>query len=249
MKIFLIIPLVMLVLVMGAPFSQAQSVPDWVKNTAGWWATDAISETEFVNAITFLVNVGIIQVEVDNKCVDNFSKYFNDKQGIIDVCNEHESSINEELIPYDVELKFNSKGFRGEEFSEEKPSDVFRIFMVGGSTMLGAETTNDTTIPSIIQKMYEQEKLDREIEIINVGISGGNTLTELELIKSKIINYDPDLIMIYDGWNDISADYPVAGIVNKWEQVCALAYNEKFDVIISLQPIAGFGNMYRALEQ
>ena len=62
MKIFLIIPLVMLVLVMGTPFSQAQSVPDWVKNTAGWWATDAISETEFVNAIEFLVNNQIIQV-------------------------------------------------------------------------------------------------------------------------------------------------------------------------------------------
>ena len=29
----------------------AENVPDWVKNTAGWWATDAISETEFVNAI------------------------------------------------------------------------------------------------------------------------------------------------------------------------------------------------------
>ena len=27
-------------------------VPDWVKNTAGWWATDdKISETEFVNAM------------------------------------------------------------------------------------------------------------------------------------------------------------------------------------------------------
>ena len=66
MKIFLIIPLVMLVLVMGAPFIQAQSVPDWVKNTAGWWATDAISETEFVNAIEFLVNVGIINIEGEN---------------------------------------------------------------------------------------------------------------------------------------------------------------------------------------
>ncbi len=41
----------------------AESVPDWVKNTAGWWATDAISETEFVNAIQFLVNEGIIEVE------------------------------------------------------------------------------------------------------------------------------------------------------------------------------------------
>ena len=28
-------------------------VPDWVKNTAGWWAADAISETEFLNAIEF----------------------------------------------------------------------------------------------------------------------------------------------------------------------------------------------------
>ena len=36
MRIFLIIPLLMLVLVMGVPFSNAQSVPDWVKNTAGW---------------------------------------------------------------------------------------------------------------------------------------------------------------------------------------------------------------------
>ena len=37
-------------------------VPDWVKNTAGWWATDAISETEFVNAIAYLAEIGIIQL-------------------------------------------------------------------------------------------------------------------------------------------------------------------------------------------
>ena len=62
MRIFVIIPLLILVLIMGVPFSNAQSVPDWVKNTAGWWATDVISEREFVNAIEFLVNAGIIQV-------------------------------------------------------------------------------------------------------------------------------------------------------------------------------------------
>ena len=41
----------------------AENVPDWVKNTAGWWATDVISETEFVNAIEYLTNVGIISIE------------------------------------------------------------------------------------------------------------------------------------------------------------------------------------------
>ena len=33
------------------PNAFAENVPEWVKNTAGWWATDAISETEFVNAV------------------------------------------------------------------------------------------------------------------------------------------------------------------------------------------------------
>jgi hypothetical protein len=36
------------------------SVPDWVKNTAGWWADGAISEGEFVNAIEHLVKTGTI---------------------------------------------------------------------------------------------------------------------------------------------------------------------------------------------
>ena len=242
MKIFLIIPLVMLVLVMGAPFSQAQSVPDWVKNTAGWWATDAISENEFVNAITFLVNVGIIEVKADNKCVDNFSKYFNDKQGIIDVCNEHESSISVELIPYDIELNFNSKGFRGEEFSEQKSSDVYRIIVVGGSTIQSAETINDSSIPGIMQKMFDAQKINSKVEVINAGVSGGNSHTEYELISNKLVNYEPDLIIIYDGWNDLVADYPVKGIVDKWERTCFEAYENNFELIITLQPIAGFGN-------
>ena len=42
----------------------AENVPDWVKNTASWWAEDVISETEFVNAIEYLVKENIIQVNV-----------------------------------------------------------------------------------------------------------------------------------------------------------------------------------------
>ena len=55
--------LVLFVLGLMIPNAFAESVPSWVKNTAGWWATDAISETEFVNAIAYLVKVGIISIE------------------------------------------------------------------------------------------------------------------------------------------------------------------------------------------
>ena len=47
-----------------------------------------------------------------------------------------------------------SLGFRGTEFSEIKPSDTYRIFMIGGSTMFGAGATSDeTTIPGYLQQL------------------------------------------------------------------------------------------------
>ena len=149
MKIILVIFLILMTIIL-IPNTYAET-PQWVKNTAGWWATDAISEREFVNPMEFLINVGIISVEKDSKCVDDLLMYFDDKQEILTTCSEHESTINEEIIPYDIDLQFNNNGFRGEEFFEEKSPDMYRIFMVGGSTMLGAETTNDTTIPSLFQ--------------------------------------------------------------------------------------------------
>ena len=45
-----------------AALAQSDAVPSWVKNTAGWWAEDQISETEFVNSIEYLIDSGIIQV-------------------------------------------------------------------------------------------------------------------------------------------------------------------------------------------
>jgi len=53
---------ILVILVVLIPHVNAETTPDWVKNTAGWWAEDAISETEFVNAVEFLVNEGIIDV-------------------------------------------------------------------------------------------------------------------------------------------------------------------------------------------
>lgn len=41
-------------------FSFAQkAVPDWIKQTAGWYAEGVVSEKEFLNAIRFLVQENI----------------------------------------------------------------------------------------------------------------------------------------------------------------------------------------------
>ena len=56
------------------PSAFAENVPEWVKNTAGWWSTDVISETEFVNAIEFLIKNGIIKI--DDTCIYEINRVF-----------------------------------------------------------------------------------------------------------------------------------------------------------------------------
>ena len=45
----------------------ASIVPAWIKNTAGWWATDKIPDEEFVKSLQFLIENEIISVESSNK--------------------------------------------------------------------------------------------------------------------------------------------------------------------------------------
>ena len=42
------------------PSAFAENVPDWVKNTAGWWATDQIDDSSFLQGIQFLIKEGIM---------------------------------------------------------------------------------------------------------------------------------------------------------------------------------------------
>jgi plastocyanin len=44
-------------------FASAQSVPDWIKNTALWYGEGIVSEGEFLNMIKFLIEEGIIVIE------------------------------------------------------------------------------------------------------------------------------------------------------------------------------------------
>ena len=42
--------------------SESQEVPSWIKNNAGWWATDQIDNSAFLQGIQYLVQKGIIVV-------------------------------------------------------------------------------------------------------------------------------------------------------------------------------------------
>ncbi len=46
----------------GSPVSATQSIPNWIKNNAKWWADGSIDDNSFVQGIQFLIKEGIMKI-------------------------------------------------------------------------------------------------------------------------------------------------------------------------------------------
>jgi len=146
-----------------------------------------------------------IKCDIDNPiirqlCIDNSNLIFVQDPLLNRLAwepNQHMQTIN-----------INNDGFRGSEIQKEKSDDTYRIIMVGGSTTFGFKILSDQyTIPAFLQEKFNQLNLDKRVEVINAGINGYNSNDELNLIKKKIVQYDPDLVIIFDGTNEIFFPY------------------------------------------
>lgn len=60
---FVILAVCSLLTVGITQYGYAESVPPWVKNTAKWYGDGQISEKEFLNAIKYLINNGILNLD------------------------------------------------------------------------------------------------------------------------------------------------------------------------------------------
>jgi len=144
---------------------------------------DAFKDTEY-----YLIR----QICVDNLSLLTTQPEIFDPPIIFLEPNQHYPTIN-----------INSHGFRGPEISKEKPEHTYRIFWVGGSTAFGSGSTSDeTAIPGFLQKKFNESNLDVRVEVINAGISAFESYRETYYIKSKLLEFEPDLFIVYDGAND-----------------------------------------------
>ena len=64
MKYLLHFVLVILLAVVLSPSILAQDfdIPSWIKNNAGWWATDQIDDLSFLQGIQYLIKEGIMVI-------------------------------------------------------------------------------------------------------------------------------------------------------------------------------------------
>ena len=72
-------------------------IPSWIKNNAGWWSDDKISDSDFLSGIKFLVETNIIQFQsdVDYKKSKNIEKHLLDWDTVVnDSMYAYTGSIN-----------------------------------------------------------------------------------------------------------------------------------------------------------
>lgn len=104
-----------------------------------------------------------------------------------------------------VSVTSNSLGLRSAEISFAKPDGTIRIAVVGASTVMGAyAATNDSTFPAYLQSMLRDQYPNRSIEVINAGIAGYALADQARILERLIIPLNPDLVLIYSGFNDIT---------------------------------------------
>ena len=96
-------------------------------------------------------------------------------------------------------IRINSKGFVGVEFADVKPAGIYRVFTVGDSCTFAGDW--DVSYSAFLGGMLNVD--GQRYEVINAGIEGYNSEYALGRIRDDILKYDPDLVTIYIGWNDL----------------------------------------------
>jgi lysophospholipase L1-like esterase len=144
------------------------------------------------------------------------SDSYKDATWIDDYFKEIVSSYNSSWRPYvywrrtpyqGKYININDQGIRDTspgEVSDGEATVKLKLFMFGGSTLWGEGVRDQYTIPSLVGKDLAVHKI--KAEITNFGeVAYVNTQELIELILQLERGNIPDIVIFYDGYNDVYA--------------------------------------------
>lgn len=129
-------------------------------------------------------------------------------------------------------------------FPVHKDANTLRIFCVGGSAAMGWPHDLSLSYPAFLEKKLKLGLPSKKIEVINVAASTYASY-RVKVVFDEIINYQPDLVLIYTGNNEFlekilyHADNPLS---SPWKHLAvvrtihqALAYIQKRKQVIDIE--------------
>jgi lysophospholipase L1-like esterase len=97
----------------------------------------------------------------------------------------------------------NRLGYRGPEIALPKPPGTFRIVALGGSTTYSTATSAEDAYPAQLQNILRELHGYANVEVINGGFIGYSSWETLVNFEFRVLELEPDMIILYDSVNDI----------------------------------------------
>jgi lysophospholipase L1-like esterase len=98
--------------------------------------------------------------------------------------------------------RFNRLGYVGPVPRMPKPQEEIRIIFLGGSTLVNG----DPTIPALVQDYFQADGL-AQVKTYNFGVISSVSTMELVKLIHEVVEYDPDIVVMYNGGNDLTQPY------------------------------------------
>ncbi len=88
-------------------------------------------------------------------------------------------------------------------YSEKKPNNTYRICGVGDSEIYGYGVEMDSIYLKVLERLLRKRFPEKNIEVINFGIPGYNSVQEYYFLKSRVLDWQPNLVL----WQYTDNDY------------------------------------------
>lgn len=96
-------------------------------------------------------------------------------------------------------------------FVDPKPTNVFRIFIVGESAAKGYPQPRNLASSAFLEKMLTDAWPERKVEVINLGTTAVASFPVLGML-TEALQFEPDLVIIHTGHNEFFGAYGVNSI-------------------------------------
>jgi hypothetical protein len=100
-----------------------------------------------------------------------------------------------------VRYRFNSVGFRGNEYSKRKPVSSLRVAIFGDSITVGHGVHFEDIYSEVARRALLQGS-NQIVEVLNFGVGAYNSDQEKELVKLVVPEFKPDVIVLGYFMND-----------------------------------------------
>src|SRR5262245_58153780 len=99
-------------------------------------------------------------------------------------------------------IALNADGFRSAPMATAKRSGLLRVACIGDSWTFGMNVNQDQTYPARLEALLQRRTPGSNVEVMNFGVLGYSSFQGLELLKRRVLDFHPDVLIIGFGMND-----------------------------------------------